>query len=390
MKENKKILMVAYTNYLTDARPRREAETLAARGDEVDFISLAEKCHPSEEVINGVRVLRLSMVRYRGAGGLKYVLSYLKFFNKASIKVVSLYIAKRYDVIHIHTMPDFLVFVAIVPKLLGARVILDVHDMMPELYMSKFGIKESHWFIKLIKLQEFVSTGFADRVICVHDLHKKVLLERHSSLKSLTVLLNVPDPNVFGELSQVKKINCMHPKFIYHGTISRRLGLDLALEAFDTVLQVLPDARFNIYGDGDCADEIEEYIRLLKISGSVYFSKEFFRVEEIPQLVNESTIGIIPNWQDQATEYMLPVKLLEYVYLGVPVAAPRLKTISYYFTEESIAFYEPGNVKQLADVLIMLSNDPDRCFHMAQHAQDCIRELSWLTIKGSLFKIVDN
>jgi glycosyltransferase involved in cell wall biosynthesis len=202
-----KVLMVAYTNYLTDARPRREAETLAARGDEVDFISLAEKCHPSEEVVNGVRVLRLSMVRYRGAGGLKYVLSYLKFFNKASIKVVSLYIAKRYDVIHIHTMPDFLVFVAIIPKLMGAKVILDVHDMMPELYMSKFGIKESHWLIKLIKLQEFVSTGFADRVICVHDLHKKVLLERHSSLKSLTVLLNVPDPNVFGDLSQVKKTN---------------------------------------------------------------------------------------------------------------------------------------------------------------------------------------
>jgi len=99
--------MVAYTNYLTDARPRREAETLAARGDEVDFVSLAEKDHTSEEVVNKVRVLRLSMKRYRGDGGLNYVLSYIMFFIGASAKVVCRYFVKRYDVIHIHTMPDF-------------------------------------------------------------------------------------------------------------------------------------------------------------------------------------------------------------------------------------------------------------------------------------------
>ena len=381
--------MVAYTNYLTDARPRREAETLAARGDDVDFISLTEKGHLPEEVVNGVHVLRLSMDRYRGAGGLKYILSYLVFFIKASAKVISRYFAKRYDVIHIHTMPDLLVFVAIVPKLMGAKVILDVHDMMPELYMSKFGIKESHILIKLIKLQEKASVLFANHVICVHDLHQQVLLERHPSLKNLTVLLNVPDPHVFGEMSRVKKIDSGRPKFIYHGTIARRLGLDLALDAFHKVLQVMPNAQFNIYGDGDCADEIEEHIHLLNITGSVFFSKIFFRVEEIPQLVNGSTIGIIPNRKDQATEYMLPVKLLEYVYLGIPVAAPRLKTISHYFSEESIAFYEPGNVDNLKNVMLMLSQNPDYCYQMVGRAQDCIRELSWQKIQASLFNIID-
>jgi glycosyltransferase involved in cell wall biosynthesis len=113
-------------------------------------------------------------------------------------------------------------------------------------------------------------------------------------------------------------------------------------------------------------------------------------VEEIPRLVNGSTIGIIPNRKDQATEYMLPVKLLEYVYMGIPVAAPRLKTISHYFSEGSIAFYEPGNVDNLKNVMLMLSQNPEYCFQMAGKAQDCIRELSWQKIKESLFKVVDN
>ena len=386
----KRVLMVAYTNYLTDARPRREAETLAARGDEVDFIALAEKDHPSEEVVNNVRVIRLSMKRYRGAGGLKYILSYFMFFMKASAKVAARHFVRRYDVINIHKMPDVLVFVAVIPKLLGAKVILDVHDMMPELYMSKFGIKESHILIKLIKLQEKASVLFANQVICVHDLHKQVLLERHPSLKNLTVLLNVPDPHVFGEISRVNKIDSRNPKFIYHGTVAHRLGLDLALDAFHNILQVIPNARFNIYGDGDSADEIEEKIRILNIKDSVFISRKFFRVEEIPRLVNGSTIGIIPNRKDQATEYMLPVKLLEYVYMGIPVAAPRLKTISHYFSEGSIAFYEPGNVDNLKNVMLMLSQNPEYCFQMAGKAQDCIRELSWQKIKESLFKVVDN
>jgi glycosyltransferase involved in cell wall biosynthesis len=381
--------MVAYTNYLTDARPRREAETLAARGDEIDFIALAEKDHPSEEVVNGVRVLRLSQSRYRGGNGLMYIAAYLQFFLRVLFQSTLLHLRRHYDAVHVHTMPDILVFAALLPKLTGAKVILDVHDMMPELYMSKFGIRESHPLIWLLKMQEKASISFADRVICVHDPHKNVLQRRHPGAGPFTVLLNVPDPHIFGRPVPPNLATEKYPRFVYHGTIARRLGLDLAVEAFAKVLQQLPQSRFSIYGDGDYSEEIEKITAILKVKDAVTFSRKFFRVEEIPRLVQGATAGIIPNRKDSATEYMLPVKLLEYVYLGIPVVAPRLHTIQYYFDEQSVAFYDAGDAGQLAELMTSLWNDPSRRLAMATRAQERISSLSWESMKDSLFEVVD-
>ena len=107
----KKICMVAYTNYLSDARPRREAETLARRGDQVDFIELGEKDRPSMEAIQGVRLFRVSQMRYRGSSGLSYGLAYLRFLCAATLKLVRLFRRERYDIVYVHTMPDLLVLV---------------------------------------------------------------------------------------------------------------------------------------------------------------------------------------------------------------------------------------------------------------------------------------
>src|SRR5688500_5049840 len=168
----KKICMAAYTHYLADPRPRREAETLARRGHQVDFISLAEAGAPPVETVRGVRVFRMSQRRYRGGSEASYILSYVTFFLRVTIKIFSLFLKERYDIIYLHTMPDFIVFVGLLPKLFGAKVVLNIHDMMPELYMSKFGISESHLLIRFLKLQEYLSIAFADKVICVHHPHR--------------------------------------------------------------------------------------------------------------------------------------------------------------------------------------------------------------------------
>jgi len=115
--------MVAYTNYLSDARPRREAEALARRGDQVDFIALGEKDRPSLETVQGIRVFRMKQLRYRGGGGLSYGLSYLRFLCAASFKLLRLFRKENYDIVYVHTMPDLLVLVGLIPKLLGAKIV---------------------------------------------------------------------------------------------------------------------------------------------------------------------------------------------------------------------------------------------------------------------------
>ena len=333
--------MVAYTNYLSDARPRREAETLARRGDHVDFIALADAGSPKIETVNGVQLLRLRQQRYRGNSVLSYAFAYAKFLCAASFKVASLFRRERYDVIYVHTMPDLLVLVGLIPKIFGARIVLNIHDMMPELYLSKFGIQKSHWLIRLLAMQEQCSIRIADEVICVHHPHRDVLCSRGTPPGKITVLLNVPDPSLMPNgINTVADDGAF--RIVYHGTIAPRLGLDKAVIAFEKVAESCPDARLEIFGTGDAAVDLEAQIAASSAHARIHFSNKMFRVESIAHMIQGAAVGIVPNRRDSATEFMLPVKLLEYVFLGIPVIAPRLRTIQYYFREDQVTYYEPG------------------------------------------------
>lgn len=384
--------MLGYTNYLTDPRPRREAEALAERGDVVDFISLAEHGRPRMEIVNNVRLIRLSQVRYRGESGIRYLTGYLWFFLVAMFRVTVFYVQKNYDVIYVHTMPDFMVFVALIPKLFGATIVLNMHDTMPELYMSKFGMKEEQYLIRLIKIQEKISFSFADKIICVHEPHKQLLVRRGAKVDRLTVLMNVPDPRIFGErISITAKAPFDTPlRLIYHGTIARRLGLDTALYAFKEIILKYPDARFDIYGDGDFADQVMTLILNLELSQNVNFSRMFFDIGKIPALIRGATIGIIPNRRDPATEYMLPVKLLEYLYLGIPVVSPDLYVIRYYFDSTSVAFYKSDDAHDLAETVLKLFASPHTRQSLIDHAGHVLDAISWNVMKQELYKLIDN
>ena len=380
--------MVAYTNYLSDARPRREAETLVRRGDRVDFIALNEKDLPKMETVQGVRVFRVRQQRYRGGGGLSYGLAYLRFLCAVTLKLARLYWRERYDIIYVHTMPDLLVLVGLIPKLFGARIVLDIHDMMPELYMSKFGISEKHLLIRLLAFQEQISIRLADSVICVHHPHRDLLCKRGAPLEKITVLPNVPDPLVFRSESLAQKTDGTF-RIIYHGTIAKRLGLDLAVRAFAKAADSCLGARFEIFGDGDAGEELEAQIKASGVGERIDFSRKMFRVESIAQMIQGASVGIIPNRRDVATDYMLPVKLLEYVHLGIPVIAPRLLAIQYYFREDQLEYYEPGDVDELAECICRLYADPEKRAELARKSAEFAKKFSWDTLKEELYKVVD-
>jgi len=382
--------MVAYTNYLTDARPRREAETLVRRGDRVDFIALGEKDKPAMETVEGVRLFRVRQRKYRGSSGASYMLSYLRFLCAVSLKLARLYRKERYDVVYVHTMPDLLVLTALIPKLFGARVVLDLHDMMPELYMSKFGIPAKHPLIRFLAWQEQWSIRLADAAIAVHDPHRDVLTRRGTPRSKITVLPNVPDPRIFrhkGERNEGAAGSAF--RIVYHGTVARRLGLDLAVSAFAKAAPSCPDARLEIFGDGDAGDELEAQIAASGVASRIHFRRKMFRVEQISEMIQGASVGIICNRRDAATEFMLPVKLLEYVHLGIPAIAPRLMTIQYYFAEDQVAYYEPGNIDELAQAIRGLYADSARRAELARKNAEFAASFNWEVFREDLYRLID-
>lgn len=164
--------MVAYSNFSSDPRIRRESEALVEQGSEVNFLVLAEGNNSKTYKMNGVNIVELKMKKHRGKKSTSYFLPYIKFLGLAFWHCSRLFLKGQVDVVHVHNMPNFLVLAGILPRLFGKKVILDIHDSVPETYAGKFG-KMSRALYKFLCLEESVCCGFANKLICVNDIQKR-------------------------------------------------------------------------------------------------------------------------------------------------------------------------------------------------------------------------
>jgi glycosyltransferase involved in cell wall biosynthesis len=382
-----KICMIAYTFYSRDPRVRREAEALAGRGDSVDFICLKEAGKTVPRDYDGVHLYPLSAGRYQGDSTLLYLAKYASFFLRASFLVSFLFMRKRYDIIQIHTMPDFLVFTAFIPKLFGAKVILDVHDLMPELYMCKFRSGPQHFIVRLITWIERRSIAYADKAISVHIPHRDALVGHGNAEQKFAVLLNVPDTRIFHRNGGREADGKF--RLIYHGTVARRHGLEVALRAVSNVKRSIPNLEFLVIGGGDDLGRIKKIAAEMDLGDCVRFLGTM-PTEELPQYLRRADLGVVPILYDPFTRYMLPLKLLEYVGMGIPCIVSETETIRAYFSDEMVRFSKPGDERELADGILELYRDPDQRARQVAEAARFNASFNWEQQKKNYFEVVDS
>jgi glycosyltransferase involved in cell wall biosynthesis len=353
--------MVAYTHYESDPRVRREAETLAARGDEVTVWCLLPEDAPESERIEAVEVRRIAIPRYRGGKALAYVRSYLQFFMVSAARLSRAHQSKAFDIVHIHTMPDFMVFTSIWPRLTGAKVILDMHDLMPDLYAVKFGLDKNGSVVRGLRTVQKSATVFADAVICVHEPQYELLLRDGVPAHKLHIVMNAADPKLFPARDSSPSFDGDGPiRVVYHGTILHRYGVDLGLRAFAKAREENPRLVMQILGDGDFLPEVRALAAQLKLGEDVvHFSNGRLPLNEVAAQIRDSHIGIIPNRDDQE-DSVLPTKLLEYVSIGIPAIAPKTRCIQKYFNAEQVEMVEVEDVDGMARAILRLASDEKR------------------------------
>ena len=379
--------MIAYTFYSSDPRVRREAEALAMRGDTVDFICLKDPDNSETEEYHGVKLLPLTVGRYQGGSTLPYVAKYVSFFVKAFFLVSTRFFKKRYDIIQVHTMPDFLVFAAVIPKLFGAKVILDVHDLMPELYMCKFKSGPQHFIVRLITWIERMSLGFAHKVIAVHVPHLNALVSHGNSPRKMTVVLNVPDPRIFRKNGGRQADGKF--RLIYHGTVARRHGLEVALKAVQSVKDSIPNLEFLVIGRGDDFERIKKLADEMRLGTSVRFLGAM-PTEELPRYLSQADLGVVPILYDSFTRYMLPLKLMEYVGMEIPCIVSETETIRAYFDKDMVCYCTPGDARHLAERILELYQDSTLRAQLAANASRFNTNFSWEQQKKGYFELVDS
>lgn len=381
------MLMIAYTNYRTDPRVIRAAEAAASAGFDVDFIALRRADDPPEESIKGVRVIHLNQTRYRGGGVFWYMLSYLEFFLRCFFKTASLQFKKRYAAVQVNNMPDFFVFCALLPKLMGAKVLLDIHDPMPNTFASKFKSGENGLFFKILLWQEKLSAAFANQVLTVHEPVKQYVLVGQHKLPAdaIEVVANFPDDELFALSKPVEADGRL--RLVFHGSILERYGLRNAMLAL-AGMRHRDRVTVRIIGEGDFSEQLKDLIRTLKLSDMVHFDNHMYPLHEIPALLADCNLGLVPLEISSMTNYALPLKLLEYLCLGMPSVTVRNAAISYYFGEDECLFYEPNDPESLRLILDRLAVSPDLLARYQQRALALRDKFLWSNEKQKYIAIL--
>jgi len=381
-----KVCMIAYTFYEFDGRVKRYAESLAHRGDSVEILALSrgDTCENME--INGVKVYQLQTRKINEKGKLSYLYRIVKFLFKSSFFLLRRHFKEPYALIHIHSVPDFLVFAGLVPKLFGAKIILDIHDILPEFYISKFGASKDSLLFKALLFTERVSIWFSDHVIISNHIWYNTLISRSVNENKCTAILNYPDDSKF--YWREKKSRGNNIIFIYPGSLNWHQGIDIAINAFNKIKDQIPQSEFHIYGGGPETNNLANLIKELKLEKRV-FLKGSVDFDKISDVMAEADIGIVPKRNDFFGGEAFSTKILEFMSMGIPVIVSKTTIDKFYFDNTLVTFFEPDDENDLAVMINKLVADRTKQKELAKNGLSYVEKNNWSAKKQIYFDLVD-
>lgn len=382
--------MIVHSYYPYDeTRVQRQAEALVEHGHTVDLIGLRNGNEPKRVCIDGVNVYRMPVQRDKARGLVGQLFEYFAFVCLAFIQVTRLHLRRRYDLVQVHNLPDFLVFAALIPRLTGSRIILDLHDLMPEFYCAKFNTSMSNFMVRLVTLQEKFACRFAHQVITVTESWRQTLIGRGVPASKCSVVMNLADPRYFNQTNTFKPIPTNELRLIYHGTVTRRYGLDLLLHALVRVREKNLPVHLTVQGRGDFLTENRALIHSLGLESSVSIHDEFLSAADLAQLIRSNHVGVVPYRRDIFTDGILPTKLLEYMALGLAVIAARTPAITAYCDEHTVELFTPEDVEDLAQRILYLQEHPERCQELAHNTSQFNQRYNWTSERGRYVNLVE-
>jgi len=369
----KRACVVRQQYYPEDLLVRREADALKDAGFDVDVICVSSPQRPSEEIIDRIHIYRLPPQRKK-RGLARYLFEYSAFFFLVALKLTILHLKHPYALIQVNTMPDFLVFATLIPRLLGAKVTLQMYEPMPELWATKFHFGPP---IKLLEVVQQLSLRYAHAAFAVTQQLKDTFVARGADPDKITVVLNVPDERLFqAYATEPSPSTNGYFTLICHGAIEERYGHDTMLEAIHSLRSVIPNIRLRILGNGSYLEEFLAQIEMLDLQDHV----QYLGFVPLPQLVEElrrADVGIVAQKSSPYSHLVHTGKMYDYLYFNKPVIASRLGAVRAYFDEESLCYFTPGDAEDLARAIRYLYEHPDMREVFARNSRRLYERYRW-------------
>jgi glycosyltransferase involved in cell wall biosynthesis len=361
-----------------DRRVWTEAETLHAAGWSVTVISpMADASRRWHETIQGIEVLRYPLPT-TATGLAAHLVEYGVAIPATLILALLVRLRGQVDVVQACNPPDFLFPIGRLLRWLGAAFVFDQHDLGPELYVAQGG--RAHGAVhRLLSWAERATYRAADVVIATNETYRRIALERgRVDPANVFVVRTSPDP---GRVHRVEPGPALRDGrrhlVVYLGTMGVQDGVDLFVRAAASVARRRPgDVRFVAVGGGDELASLRRLAEELGLDADLAFTGRVSD-ELVRSYLSTADVGVSPDPRNGFNEFCTMNKTLEYMAVGLPVAAFDLEE-TRVSAGDAAAYAEPNDPEALATTILELLDDPARRLAMGELGRARITgALSW-------------
>lgn len=381
------VLIIRQHHVPLDPRVRKELYALLDAGYRVDVLCTRGPGEPWYERDTAMRIIRFPLFHRRG-GVPGFLLEYLLFFVAAFVAAGLLALVRRYRVVQVNTLPDVLVFAAAIPRMLGARVLLDLHECMPEFFATKYGVSMRHPAVRLIAALEQAAIRFADQSMTCTDQMREVFVQRGAA-SDIRVVLNSADEAAFAADRPQERASDGRFILICHGAVEPRYGLDTTIRAVALLADELPGLQLEIYGRGSQKPILVELAAELGIADRVTFSDGYVALETLVAAIARADAGVVAITKDRFRDLTHANKMYEYIAMRRPVVCSRTASVVAYFDDDSFAWFDSGDERALADAIRALHDDPDLRSRLVAHAASRAEPYRWAHQRGVYLGVVE-
>jgi len=359
----------------SDRRVWNECRTLAGAGWDVVVVCPqgADRDRAAHETIEGIEIHR-----YAEGGPQGYAREYLQAMWRIGRLARACASREPFDVVHAANPPDVLLLAVRGLRRDGTRRIFDHHDLVPELYQSRFGVDRRHPAVRATLAAERLAFRLTDVSIATNDSYRRVAIERGGmDPADVFVVRNGPDLSRFGPVAPDPALRRGHEHLIaYLGVMGPQDGIDHALGALAELHGSRQDWHAIFVGDGDVIDAMRRRARDLGIGDAVEFAG-WRGDDDIRRILSTADVCLAPDPPSPLNERSTMMKIPEYLAMGRPVASYDLPE-SRVSAGEAALFATPGDQAALAGCVDTLLSDPGMRDRMGRIGRDRVeRLLAW-------------
>jgi len=371
----KRVCVIRLSTYIGDMSVQREVATLHQAGYETHVICMdaieKEANYQRETVIDGIYVHRMPTTRKK-RGMIRYMYDYGSFFLLAALKVSQLHWQKPFDVIQVNTMPDWLVFTTLIPKLFGAKIVLMMQEPMPELWFTM----KNRPAPSLIIRSEQAALAFAHANLTVTEQLKQAYVSRGARADKISVIVNAPDMSFLQTGEAPAQPNPHYFTFVCHGAIEERYGQDTMLEALALVKDKIPGVRLRIMGQGSYSEDFQQAVKRLGLTEYVEYLG-WVSLTDMVKNIQSADVGIVAQKSSPYSNLVHTNKMYEYMAFRKPVLASRLAATVAYFPDEAVHYFEANNPTSMAEGMVQLYQNAAHRQNLITHAYALYEQYQW-------------